>query len=305
MAIEQITKQTGFTLIEFVVTIMLTAIIFSITGIFISYPIKAYASIANRSILIDAAEIALRRMERDIRSAIPNSLRVKTSGNVTSIEMVNAVEGIRYRANAPGSTATTLTFSAADSDFDVLGNFQIATLGSGGNYRLVIYNIGATGGGGSDFPIAGLNVYATNSAPGPFPAVGTHVITPTTTSITLSNVGAGGHVVINPAFQFAIASPQKRLYLSSGPISYVCDTTSKNITRYAGYPINSVQPTNPSIAPLSTANSALLTQNVTDCSFIYQQGTSTRNAIMTIALTLSFGGEQVKLLQQINVSNVP
>ena len=305
MATEPTTKHLGFTLIEFVITIMLTAIIFSITGIFISYPIKAYSSIANRSTLIDAAEIALRRMERDIRSAIPNSLRVKTSGNVTSIEMVNAVEGLRYRGNTPGSASTVLDFSAPDTDFDILGNFQIATLGSGGNYRLVVYNIGATGVGGADFPIAGLNVYATNSAPGPFPAVGTHVITPAATSITLSNVGAGGHVVINPAFQFAIPSPQKRLYLSSGPISYVCDTTSQNITRYAGYTINSVQPTNPAIAPLSTASSALLTQNVTGCSFVYQQGTSTRNAIMTIALTLSFGGEQVKLLQQISISNVP
>jgi MSHA biogenesis protein MshO len=305
VAIEPITKKLGFTLIEFVITIMLTGIIFSITSVFIAYPIKAYSSIANRSAIVDSAEMSLRRMERDIRNAVPNSIRVKTSGSVTSIEMLNAVEAVRYRADGPGNTSTILDFSAADTDFDILSNFQVATLGSGGNYRLVVYNIGATGTGGSDAPSAGMNVYATSSASGPYPAAGTQVITPAATSVTLSNVGAIGHITLGTAFQFAFPSPQKRIYVVSGPTSYLCDTSSQTITRYSGYTINSVQPINPSASPLNTSASSLLTQHVTGCSFVYQEGSSTRNGVITISLTITFNGEQVKLLQQVSVSNMP
>ena len=305
MVIEQrIKKQQGYTLIELVVSMVLMSIIFITASVFISKPIEAYASIARRAELVDSAELAIRRIERDIRQSLPNSVRAKSTG--LALEMVNVVEGLRYRAVGPGAATNILDFGSADNEFNTLTNFNLATLGSTAGYRLVIYNTGAQG-VDSDSPIAGANVYSTSTAPGPDLPIGSHVITPPLTTVTLSNPTSEGHILLSSAHQFSLESPMQRLYVIDTPISYVCDTANNTITRYDNYTITDTQPTSDATTPLSTANSALLVNNVAACSFTYEPGTSQRNSVVTIALTLtdSGSGESVSLLQQVSVSNVP
>jgi MSHA biogenesis protein MshO len=293
----------GYTLIELIITIMLTAIIFSVVGIFLAKPIQVYVDIAKRAELVDIADLALRRIERDIHQSLPNSIRVKSVNGKQAIEMVNTVAGMRYRIMSPGSDTAILNFSAADTAFNVFGQFPAALLGNN-NYRLVIYNTGDNG-ISSDDPIAGTNVYATNVAIGPNPPAGTHVITPVATIVALSNIGNEGHIDLNPGFQFALASPQQRLYLVDSPVSYICDPTSTTLTRFNGYTITSVQPVDTTIAPLNSAQSHLIANKITACSLQYQPGTSQRGGIVTIELTVTNGPEQIRLLQQVHVDNVP
>lgn len=296
-------KIPGFTLIELVMTIALIAIIFSITGIFIGNSIRAYADISIRSSLVDSAEIAIRRMERDIHRALPNSIRVKVQGTRTAIEMVNVVEGLRYRAQGPGAANDILTMDTTDSQFNVLTPFSVAALGNNG-YRLVIYNTGASG-ASSDNPTAGQNVYSLSTAPGPNPPAGSHVITPAGTTVTLSNPGAEGRVVLSVPFQFAFQSPQQRIYVIDTPITYLCDTSAGTITQYSNYSLLATQATNPAAFPLSAATPSLLTKNLVACSFAYTAGTSQRNSIVTIQITIGQGTEQVRLIHQVGVSNAP
>ena len=71
-----------------------------------------------------------------------------------------------------------------------------------------------------------------------------NVITPARTTITVA-AGATPNqnlVTLSPAFQFAWGSPGKRVYLVSGPVTYLCDTAAGTLSRYSGYSIASSQP---------------------------------------------------------------
>ncbi|MFA6270798.1 MAG: type II secretion system protein, partial [Candidatus Paceibacterota bacterium] len=75
----------GFTLVEAVVAIVITGILAGIVAVFIASPVQGYVDSVRRAELTDAADVALRRMMRDIRLALPNSLRVTSAGGVDYI----------------------------------------------------------------------------------------------------------------------------------------------------------------------------------------------------------------------------
>ena len=61
-------------------------------------------------------------MAYDIQHAVPNTIRVKTSGNITALEFLNAVAGYRYRINPSGTSA--LSTSGPDSEWNIFGQFS-------------------------------------------------------------------------------------------------------------------------------------------------------------------------------------
>ena len=294
-------RYTGFSLIELVITIVITGIIFSIIGLFLNKPIQAYTQLYSRSDITNMADLAVSRIEKDVRNAVPNSIRVKTSGSLVAVEMANAIEGMRYRAKNPGGANATLNIGSNDTDFNVEGRFQYAAYGANG-YRLVIYNTGAYT-GTSDSPNAGINLYSSSTAAGPVPPAGSHVITPSTSTVTLSSGASEDHVNISPAMKFGMASPRQRLYVVDTPISYVCNLTAGTLTRYWGYTITDVQPIDATVSPLNSASSALIAKNVTACSFSYSAGTSARNGVLGVGITITRGGESARLFYQINSNN--
>ena len=276
----------GFTLIEMVVTIAVGAVVVAFMAMFIVMPMNAYTAQTRRAGLVDASDSALRFMARDIRSALPNSVRVASSGTVTALELLATADGARYQDNGPVSNpALALDFTTASGAFATTVPFTQLTLPFSSNaYFLSIYNVG----------VPGANAYQM-----------TNVITPAGTTITVS-AGATSNqnlVTLNPPFQFAYGSPEKRVYLVSGPVSYLCDTSAGTLTRYSGYPIASTQPT--SAAALSGAASALVAANVASCSFTYSAGTAQRNALATLSLQIAQSGESVQLLNEVQVVNAP
>ena len=110
---------------------------------------------------------------------------------------------------------------------------------------------------------------------------------------------------MNPAFQFAYGSPEKRLYLVSGPVSYLCDTSAGTLTRYSGYTISSVEPASAAALLAQGATAALVAANVAACTFTYSSGTAQRNALATLSLQISQSGESVQLLNEVQVVNAP
>src|SRR5688572_22861060 len=98
--------EQGFSLVELVVVIVITGIIASVVGLFITGPIQAFLDQSRRAALVDTAQIALTRMGRDLRGALPNSIRVDGSGN--ALELLAALDGDRYRVESPGTAADRL-----------------------------------------------------------------------------------------------------------------------------------------------------------------------------------------------------
>lgn len=294
----------GFTLMELIIVIVISAIVVTTTAGFITRPIEGYMALSRRAELVDLADMSLRRIQRDIRRALPNSIRV--GSGALAIEMVNTVEGVAYRDDPPGNQAARLRFTNSDDQFNTLGHFLIQPLPviNSTALRIAIYNLGSTDAGGN--PLPGVNVYATVASPGPFPPAGSHVITPAGTAISLTAPGGDeDHVQLSVPHRFALQSPGQRMYLVDGPISYLCDLTAGTLTRYWNYPIGATQPLNNTTLTGLGASSALVTQRVTACSFTYSAGTPERTAKAIVELTIEESGEKVSLLHQVHVDNMP
>lgn len=286
-------RAAGFTMVEVVVVIAIAAIVAGFSAVLIREPLLAYNDVARRRELVVSAETALERLARDVRRALPNSLRVATGGRV--LEYLDVVEGARYRAEpnaalthpAPGDVFEI----GPETSFNVLGRLGALSFSYGtplpAGTRLVVYPTGS-----SLWSDA-----ATGATPG--------VVTPVGTAITVANDGDEDQLQLSAAHQFALQSPQRRVFVVSGPVTYACVPGAGTLTRYWSYAPSAAQPTDPTLAPLAGASSARLSDRVASCSFDYQPGTPTRGGLLTITLALSSGTEQVRLLHQIHVENVP
>jgi MSHA biogenesis protein MshO len=110
----------GFTLVELVMVIMVTGIIAASVTVFLKPAIDSYVDTRRRGDLTDMADTAVRRISQDIRSAVPNSVRMVPLANC--IQLVPTIAGGRYRM-APDTTVATskwIDTSAETPEFDVL-----------------------------------------------------------------------------------------------------------------------------------------------------------------------------------------
>ena len=262
----------GFTLVEMVVVITIMSILAAGAAIFIRNPTQSFIDSENRANLTDRADTALRRMARDIRNALPNSVRVSTNGSDSFIEFMPVKAAGRYRASVGTSgTDNPLDFSLAADTFDVLGANVTVAAGD----QLVIYNLG----------IPGSDVYEGSN------------IRPLQTTGSLSTLSFSGGV-------FPLASPSSRFYVVSTPVSYACDMTNKVLLMYSGYAIQTSQPA--SIATLNgLATSRQLANNLSSCQISYIAGVLQRSGVVIIRLGLTQDVAQVTLAHQVNVVNSP
>lgn len=268
-------KTSGFTLVEMVVVIAIVGILAAGAALFIRNPTQAFIDSENRANLTDRADTAMRRMARDIRNALPNSVRVTSNGADSFIEFIPVKAAGRYRAAVGSDTVNDnpLDFSLAADTFDVLG--PQVTIASGD--KLVIYNLGP------DVPES--NAYS-----------GTN-IRPLQTTGTLSTLSFSGGT-------FPLASPSSRFYVVSTPVTYACDMTNKVLLMYSGYPIQSGQPA--SIAALNgLATSRQLANNITSCQISYLSGVLQRSGVVTFYLGITQDVANVTLVNQVNVVNSP
>jgi MSHA biogenesis protein MshO len=286
----------GFSLPELVMVILITSILAAVVGSFVSQPMEAYRDQTRRATLVDVAESALGRMGRDIRRALPNTVRVSPDNR--SIEFLHTMDGGRYRGD-PGTNPGPTAHTTASDVLDFSGDTQFNSLGrlDSSNFTYGVPLAAATR--LAVYPVS-LAIYA-QAAADSSPAL----ITPSTSTITITDDTDEDQLALSVSHRFTLQSPRRRFYVVDTPTSYLCNLTSNTITRYWGYTIAAAQPTDPAVAPLNAGQSALATNRVTACSFTYQGGTSQRAGLVTISLTLSEAGEQVRLLEQLHVENVP
>jgi len=273
--------QRGFTLIEMVIVIVVGGIVAAMTASILTLPINAYVDSARRATLTDVAESALRRMQRDIRSALPNSIRISADGQ--SLELLHIVNGGRYRAKLDVDASTgigsgnILDFAFNDTSFAVLGTLQNFNNINLGNDRVIIYPIDVSG--------AKSSYKVTNSA--------------------VLAAGSDADNLIFTAKQFSLQSPQQRFFVFDDPITYRCDISSglpkkRFLLRYQGYDIEEIQPEPPD------ASEAIQANYINNCQFSYSSGSSSRAGLVTIELKLTDdAGESVRLIHQVHVDNQP
>ncbi len=279
----------GFTLVEAVVAILLLGILGSVAVAFIVRPVEGYRDLARRAELVDAAESALRRMQRDLRTALPNSVRRTNTASGFALEIIPVLEGGRY--SITGTANEKLTFNS-DDQFDIqhcLRNDTIATSG----LRLVVNNLGATGDNVYDDANLGIGVES--------------VITPTalTISITSATCPTSGfhHVTFGANHDFKGESPNQRVYAVTTPVSYLCDTTAGTLTRYYSYAINASQYTTAAAFTAANASSALVANRVAGCSVTTATAEMLDRALATLTLSVAEESEQISLVIQTMMDN--
>jgi len=265
----------GFTLVELVVVITIVGILAGGVALFIGRPTQSFFDTERRADLSDRADTALRRIARDIRNALPNSVRITTSGADSLLEFTPVINAGRYRAEA-GTSATDnpLDFSnPADTSFNILGSAMTVT----NSDSLVIYNLG----------IAGADVYEGSNR---------RLLNSASNSNTLSFTGSS----------FPLSSPSSRFYVVSNPVTYACDMTNRVLWRYQGYAFQATQPA--SIATLDGLPSVQrhqLANNLSSCQITYTAGILQRSGIVFINISMIEDSAKVTLMHQINVANSP
>src|SRR5688572_5071141 len=95
-------RSDGVTLLEMVVVMVLTAVVAGAVA-FLAYPIQQASDVTVRAQLTDATDNALQRIGRDVRLAVPNSVRVQVAGGVSYLEFVPLRAGGRYRIAPTGA----------------------------------------------------------------------------------------------------------------------------------------------------------------------------------------------------------
>lgn len=279
----------GFTLVETVVVIVLLSIVAGIAAVFIVHPVEGYRDLARRAALVESAESALRRMARDIRLALPNSVRRQNPASGFALELIPALDGAKYNTDLGGADYEKLTFKGDDL-FDLLGTFPNAATLTTPGIRLVINNRGT----------AGNDVYA--DAGGGSGAEG--VITSTATSIGITTSGVGNHrITLNPPYDFKGDSPNQRVYVVTVPVSYLCNTAAGTLTRYYNYPITATQPTTSADFTGLGATSALVADRVTACSVTTTTDEVRNRGLVTLSITLESEGERIRLIRQVALDN--
>jgi MSHA biogenesis protein MshO len=262
-------RNRGFTLLEAIVAIVILGILGGVVAVFIKAPFDAYIAEANRAVLTDAADGAIRRITRDVSSVLPNSLRSTTGASTSCVEMLPVVGGGRYRYQT-SSTATgdILDFTISDTSFDVLGQVRLGNLPTGTNL-VAIYNLG----------IAGADAYNGDN-------------TATITSASTTSVG------FSAGKQFPFASPAKAFsIIQNTSVVYYCSGTGLYRTTQA------ISGTKMAACPAS--GGTLLVDNVSSCNFYYLPAVNARDGILAISLALTRDGETINLYEQVMVSNVP
>jgi MSHA biogenesis protein MshO len=265
----------GFSLVELIVVIAVVGILSGIVAVFIRNPLEGYMAASRRAELTDIADGALVRIARDLRTALPNSVRVTQVGTTYYLEYLPIEAGGRYRAELTSSAAgDILDFtSGSDASFDVLGPTVTAT----SNQYLVVYNLGLDA--STSAWIGGNRRTVTSNG--------------AVTNLAFTATGSA----------LPLESPSHRFYLVSTPVSYVCDPAAGTVRRYSGYGApTSAQPTS-----FGSGINALLANRVKTCSIIYDAGAGQRLGQLTLRIQLenseSDNAEQVSLYREVVVNN--
>lgn len=269
----------GFTLVEMIIVIVITGIVAGMVAVFMRAPVQGYVDSARRAELTDVADTALRRISRDVRAAVPNSVRTTNCpAGTLCVEFLPAIEGGRYRS-AAGGNGNLLDFGpGGTTTFDIVGGAIP-----------VVAN--------TDYIVIGSTQ---SDASGAYSQTATGVLR----KVTAMSNGNTTVTFAAPVLPVSAELPTQRFDVVDGTqlaVAYACtqgtDADGNGtgvLTRYWGYGFNVV----PSV------NSAVLANNVSFCSFAYDVNNQ-RLGLLAVQLTLTRAGESVNVYGEIHVNNQP
>ncbi|MFV1982855.1 MAG: type II secretion system protein J [Thiohalomonadales bacterium] len=290
-----INHNNGFTLIELVIVIVLLGVIATISSKFFTNTIIGYNDADLRIELSHMGRIAIEKVTRELRNAMPRTIRVNNS----CIEFIPVISSAHYQDQAviyssPAVASMPLSVSGqavAVNQVDVFNlNFtpQVGT-----NYFLAVYPVGPGSGNGDP--------YASNS-PGSLVAYQSKsFVNPPTNTIT--------RLTMNAAFLFFRHSPQRRLFIVAPAVSYC--VTGTRLERHSNYGFSITQSTPPAGTIQRIAENIQLSDAGNSViPFVFIPGTLVRNAVVKLDFRIRqidhLGNDNwIRLNHEVQIRNVP
>jgi MSHA biogenesis protein MshO len=273
----------GFTLIEMVVVIVVLAIVGLGVSNFIGLGARVYVDAVGRQQVLSQTRFAMERLTREIREALPNSVRVITNGDgtVQCVEFVPIQASSTY-VNVPVSPepATTTVHVVRHAVSDISTD------------KIAVYPLTSADVYGSNpFVVTSGNLFSYNVAP---------------VAGTISQ-----DLVLTNAVLFDADSPTQRYYLVKYAISYCANLTTGQLYRYGNYwPLTSAQqapPTTVLQTELAGMTAVLMAENlkVNSAPFFYNSATLVANAVFKFTFEIVRNGEEIDFHREVHLVNVP
>lgn len=262
--------------------------------VFFKPAFDSYLAVGRRAGLTDLTDTAMRKMTRDIRLAVPNSIRLATP---QCVELIPTSTGGRYRtapdtvwdAANPGDPSRPMDMSSAVAVFDVVT--PLTSTPVAGDW-VVIDNQN------TNDVYAGSNRAAIQS-PGTPPSASLGVYRITLSAATQFPIGYdGGRFTIVPHSQNAV------FYVCASPGLDANGDGTGRLYRFANYGFNA---DSPAACPAPVAATPVLVSHVESCSFIYapNQGATQQSGFVEVQLKVTQQNESVSLVYGAHVDNVP
>jgi prepilin-type N-terminal cleavage/methylation domain-containing protein len=271
-------RQSGFTLIELVVAITISAIILVFVTMFIAAPIKAYDEQSRRVKLTAGPVDAWPRMEEDLRTALPNSVRTRRNGSFVVLEMLSVTDVVRYMQ----PTSTT--------PFKVAGVFRNTGITLPGTMNGVYLSAGNTG-------LAGADAYTLTGS-----------MTPASSLQLVALAANEEQITATPAANLTATSPKHWVYLVSGPVTYLCDESQGTVRRYSNYIVLPSQASwdSPAEFNVAGATNTLVARGITSCNFVvWPLSGGTQQTVALHLTSTDSTGDTVQLLHTYRTEYVP
>jgi MSHA biogenesis protein MshO len=198
-------SNSGFTLLEFIIVIVIVAIMAISLSKLTNSTVYSYIDAKDRNRLSQSAKWITERISREVREALPQSVRANVSGSFHCVEFMAIVNA---------STYLDIPASGSLSSFNAVGYNLVA---DPANFVAIM-------------PIDPASLYASSGVLAGVNSIVTSGIDPNQAVVTL-----------NAATNFTRRSPQRRFYLLDTPVSFCLDDTNGNMTRHDGYAIAAAQ----------------------------------------------------------------
>lgn len=268
----------GFSLIELIVVIVILGILATGISTFINFGTQVYTDATGREQVVSSARFAIERLNREVRSAVPNSIRV----NANSLSGANAKQCLEF---------TPIVLSTIYTDIAVIPE------SASDEIKVIAFDETLFNGGFS--PTLNVGVYVLNASE--FYSLSSDKVFPLLDN-TITKSGNEWTIKLNSAEIFSEYSPTERLYFFNQSVSY-CVQNSR-LTRHQNYSRNTDN-TPTSVGVPMAENITMHNGDTLIPPFKLTEPTQLRNSMVLIKLTFTSNLESIVFNNEIQVSNVP